>query len=217
MWDPAHLSDYSSPPQPHWKLRLLPHGLSRLRSSFQFTRCRLRTRELSSGGVGERRSSGELLCLLVWTAPTMDHSVFGCLRSPHAPTQGLHPAVTPSALALHHRSHHMFTDVAASSPSYDCSPAEDSGVFGGSEEHKQPILHPQNTASWPGPLHSVCGPPPEAPQLRTGSPNQRGTRVQPSEQTGTTCSSCEEPDGKNQSSGRASPLSTGQQQSAPQS
>ncbi|CAF93246.1 unnamed protein product, partial [Tetraodon nigroviridis] len=130
----------------------------------------------------------------------MDHSLFGCLRSAHAPTQGLHPAITQSSLVLHHRSNYMFTDLPASSPSYDYSGAEDSGAFGSSEQHKQPILHPQNTPSWPGPPHSICVPPPEAPELRTGSPNQRGTSVQKSDQTGTTCLSSEEPDRSNESS-----------------
>lgn len=159
---------------------------------------------------------------LVWTTPTMDHSLFGCLRSAHAPTQGLHPAITQSSLVLHHRSNYMFTDLPASSPSYDYSGAEDSGAFGSSEQHKQPILHPQNTPSWPGPPHSICVPPPEAPELRTGSPNQRGTSVQKSDQTGTTCLSSEEPDRSNESSGRAllsisTPQTTNQHQSAVQS
>lgn len=186
-------------------------------------RCRLRiSRELSSGGV--RRAARRCTAPLpfVWTTPTMDHSLFGCLRSPHAPTQGLHPAITQSPLALHQRSNHMFPELPASSPSYGYSAADDSGVFGSSEQHKQPVLHPQDTPSWPGPLHSVCVPPPEAPELRTGSPNQRGTSVQTSDQTGTTCLSSEEPDRKNESSGRDllavnTPESTNQHQPAFQS
>uniref|UniRef100_H2RWW4 Mesenchyme homeobox 2b n=1 Tax=Takifugu rubripes TaxID=31033 RepID=H2RWW4_TAKRU len=102
----------------------------------------------------------------------MDHSLFACFRSPHAPTQGLHPAIIQSPLALHHRSDHMFMDLPASSPSYGYGGGEDSGVFGSSEQHKQPVLHLQNTPSWPSPLHSVCVPPPEAPEHRTGSSNQ---------------------------------------------
>lgn len=140
------------------------------------------------------------------TLLTMDHSLFACLRSSHAPTQGLHPAITQSPLAVHHRSNHMFMDAAASSLSYGYSGGEDSAVFGSSEQHKQPVLHPQNTPSWPSPLHSVCAPPPEAPEHRTGSPNQPGTSVHISDQTGKTGLSSEEPDkknhtGKNESSG----------------
>ncbi|XP_011617188.1 homeobox protein MOX-2b isoform X2 [Takifugu rubripes] len=99
----------------------------------------------------------------------------------------------------------MFMDLPASSPSYGYGGGEDSGVFGSSEQHKQPVLHLQNTPSWPSPLHSVCVPPPEAPEHRTGSSNQRGTNFHISDQTGTTGLSSEEPDrkshtGRNQSS-----------------
>lgn len=152
----------------------------------------------------------------------MDHSVFACFRSPHAPTQGLHPAIIHSPLALHHRSDHMFMDLPASSPSYGYGGGEDSGVFGSSEQHKQPVLHLQNTPSWPSPLHSVCVPPPEAPEHRTGSSNQRGTNFHISDQTGTTALSSEEPDrkshtGRNESSGteiKCCPMISKQHQAA---
>lgn len=157
-----------------------------------------------SGGV--RREEGgaapESPSAFVWTT-TMDHSLFGCLRSPHAPTQGLHPATTLPPLALHHGSGHMLTDLAASSPSCDYGAAEDCG---GSEQHKQSVLHPQNTPSWPGPPPSACVPPPEAARLRTGSPDQRGTSVQTSGQAGTPRVSSQEPDRSKQSPGTASLL-----------
>lgn len=200
--DPAHLSDYSPPPAP-LEVRLLPHGLRscHLRTSFQFICCLSEGEELSCGGVRRAGQRWRAALFSVEYSATMDQSLFGCLRSPHAPTQGLHPAINQSPLALHHRSNHTFMELPGSSPSYGYS-GEESGGFGSSEQHK----HPQNTPSWPGPLHSICVPPPEAPELRSGSPNQRGTSVQTSDRTGTTCSSCEEPHrksitGKSESSG----------------
>ncbi|XP_077453880.1 homeobox protein MOX-2 [Stigmatopora argus] len=47
----------------------------------------------------------------------MDPTLFGCLRSPHAPTQGLHPAAfAPSPLTLHGRSDHVSYPELASPP-----------------------------------------------------------------------------------------------------
>lgn len=131
----------------------------------------------------------------------MDHSLFGCLRSPHAPTQGLHPAISQSRLALHHRGSHMFPDLPASSPRLDEGAAEDCGAFGGSEQRKQPVLPQQDSASWPGPLHRLCVPPPQSAEPRSSSPDQRGPSLQSRDQTGTSCS-CEEAEGKSEPSGR---------------
>ncbi|GAA6088859.1 homeobox protein MOX-2 [Tachysurus ichikawai] len=63
----------------------------------------------------------------------MDHSLFGCLRGPHAPPQALHPA-----FALHSRSEHLsaYPDLSSSSSSsspscvVSCYPGDD-GLFGG--------------------------------------------------------------------------------------
>ncbi|XP_010116691.1 PREDICTED: homeobox protein MOX-2, partial [Chlamydotis macqueenii] len=47
----------------------------------------------------------------------MDHTLFGCLRSPHATAQSLHP-FSQSSLALHGRSDHMsYPDLSSSSSS----------------------------------------------------------------------------------------------------
>ncbi|XP_070841485.1 homeobox protein MOX-2b [Chaetodon trifascialis] len=116
----------------------------------------------------------------------MDHSLFGCLRSPHAPAQGLHPAITQSPLTLHGRSDHVsYLDLPSSSPPYGYSGGEDNGLLG-SPAHRghlpqlQHPLHPQHPPGWPvqqmpspNARHSVCLPPLEAtaPELCTGSPN----------------------------------------------
>ena len=121
------------------------------------------------------------------TPHTMDHSLFGCLRSPHAPAQGLHPAITQSPLTLHGRSDHIsYLDLPSSSPPYNYSGGEDNGVFGspahrGHLPQQQHPLHPQHPPGWPVPLQmpspnarqNVCLPPLEAtaPDLCTGSPN----------------------------------------------
>ncbi|KAL0174787.1 hypothetical protein M9458_030755, partial [Cirrhinus mrigala] len=85
----------------------------------------------------------------------MDHTLFGCLRSPHAPPQALHPA-----FALHGRSEHLssYPDLATSSPSSTCIvsgyPGEDGGLFGGhghqrgppmSQQHHHHVPQPQQT------------------------------------------------------------------------
>ncbi|XP_051246899.1 homeobox protein MOX-2b [Dicentrarchus labrax] len=116
----------------------------------------------------------------------MDQSLFGCLRSPHAPAQGLHPAITQSPLTLHGRSDHVsYLDLPSSSPPYGYSGGEDNGVFSGPAHRghlpQQHPLHPQHPPGWPVPLqmpspnarHSVCLPPLEAtaPELCPGGPN----------------------------------------------
>ncbi|XP_034257909.1 homeobox protein MOX-2 isoform X2 [Pantherophis guttatus] len=67
----------------------------------------------------------------------MDHTLFGCLRSPHHPPgQGLHP-FSQSALALHGRSDHMsYPELSASSSSCIIAgyPNEE-GMFG-SQHHR---------------------------------------------------------------------------------
>ncbi|XP_061530799.1 homeobox protein MOX-2 [Phycodurus eques] len=81
----------------------------------------------------------------------MDHALFGCLRSPHAQAQGLHPAAfAPSPLTLHGRSDHVsYPDLASSSSSSSTSspstciissyPPED-GLY---HPHHHPQQHPQ--------------------------------------------------------------------------
>ncbi|CAI5788633.1 MOX-2 [Podarcis lilfordi] len=67
----------------------------------------------------------------------MDHTLFGCLRSPHhAPGQGLHP-FSQSALALHGRSDHMsYPELSPSASSCIIAgyPSEE-GMFG-SQHHR---------------------------------------------------------------------------------
>ncbi|XP_060916259.1 homeobox protein MOX-2-like [Labrus mixtus] len=110
----------------------------------------------------------------------MDHSLFGCLRSPHAPPQGLHPAITSSPLTLHGRSDHIsYLDLPSSSPPCSFSPGEDNGVF--SAPAHRAHLSQQPPPGWPAPLqmssqntrHSVCLPPLEAsaPELCSESSN----------------------------------------------
>lgn len=116
----------------------------------------------------------------------MDHTLFGCLRSPHVPAQALHPAFTQSPLTLHGRSDHVsYPDLASSSSSSSTSspspciissyPTDDS-LFPGqhhlphrghlpSQQHHHP---PQHHASWhipqmpspgSGTRHNLCHPP----------------------------------------------------------
>lgn len=83
----------------------------------------------------------------------MDHSLFGCLRSPHAPSQGLHPA-------LHGRTDHVsYLDLPNSSPPCAFPGAEDNGAFGAHRGHlsqQQQQQHPiqtQTSSGWPIPPH----------------------------------------------------------------
>ncbi|KAK7156691.1 hypothetical protein R3I94_006660 [Phoxinus phoxinus] len=73
----------------------------------------------------------------------MDHTLFGCLRSPHAPPQALHPA-----FALHGRSEHLsaYADLSTSSPStciVSGYPGEDGGLFGGHGHQRGPPMSQQ--------------------------------------------------------------------------
>ncbi|XP_075901879.1 homeobox protein MOX-2 [Nelusetta ayraudi] len=75
----------------------------------------------------------------------MDHTLFGCLRSPHAPAQALHPAFAQSPLTLHGRSDHVsYPDLASSSSSSSTSSPSpciisgyplDDGLFPGQHHH----------------------------------------------------------------------------------
>uniref|UniRef100_A0A8C6U464 Mesenchyme homeobox 2a n=1 Tax=Neogobius melanostomus TaxID=47308 RepID=A0A8C6U464_9GOBI len=72
----------------------------------------------------------------------MDHTLFGCLRSPHAPGQALHPAFSPSPLALHGRSDHVsYPDLASSSSSTTPSP---SPCVISSYPHEEGLYHPHH-------------------------------------------------------------------------
>ncbi|KAM3858271.1 homeobox protein MOX-2b [Diretmus argenteus] len=110
----------------------------------------------------------------------MDQSLFGCLRSPHVPAQGLHAAFTQSPLTLHGRSDHVsYPDLPSTSP--PCGYAgEEGGAFGGRHPSQQhPSLHPQHPSGWPPVVppqmpspnarHGLCLPPAKAsgPELRT--------------------------------------------------
>ncbi|XP_041665701.1 homeobox protein MOX-2-like [Cheilinus undulatus] len=114
----------------------------------------------------------------------MDHSLFGCLRSPHAPPQGLHATISPSPLTLHGRSDHIsYLDLPSSSPPCSFSTGDDNSVF--STQAHRGHLSQQPPSSWPLPLqvtspnsrHGVCLPPLEAsaPELCTGGSNTCST------------------------------------------
>uniref|UniRef100_A0A3B1ILM2 Mesenchyme homeobox 2b n=1 Tax=Astyanax mexicanus TaxID=7994 RepID=A0A3B1ILM2_ASTMX len=109
----------------------------------------------------------------------MDHSLFGCLRNPHAPAQALHPAFAqPSALALHGRSDHVsYPDLPGPSP--PCSYPGEEGGFSGPHaprghpaqqlhqhhpQHQPSAWHIQQMPSPGGGRHSICLPPhPDTP------------------------------------------------------
>ncbi|XP_037310700.2 homeobox protein MOX-2 [Pungitius pungitius] len=86
----------------------------------------------------------------------MDHTLFGCLRSPHAPAQALHPAFTQSPLTLHGRSDHVsYPDLASSSSSSSTSSPSpcivssypvDDGLFAGQpqQHHHHHHHHPHH-------------------------------------------------------------------------
>ncbi|KAK7898443.1 hypothetical protein WMY93_019296 [Mugilogobius chulae] len=77
----------------------------------------------------------------------MDHSLFGCLRSPHAPSQALHP----------------YLDLPSSSPPCGLPGGEDTGAFG---THQSPLSQHQLPSAWPSlslmqsptAQHGVCVP-----------------------------------------------------------
>ncbi|KAJ7985398.1 hypothetical protein DPEC_G00351640 [Dallia pectoralis] len=83
----------------------------------------------------------------------MDHTLFGCLRSPHVPAQALHPAFTQSPLALHGRSDHVsYPDLASSAATSSSAciiagyPGDDV-LFGGQHHHHRghhPALQQQH-------------------------------------------------------------------------
>lgn len=117
----------------------------------------------------------------------MDHSLFGCLRNPHAPAQTLHPAFTQSSLALHGRSDHvLYPDLPGPSPpcSYTTEDANFGGPLGRGHPSQQLPHHHQHQPAWhiqqlPSPgstRHSVCLPHPNtsAAELCTpgGASNQ---------------------------------------------
>ncbi|XP_056154661.1 homeobox protein MOX-2b [Lampris incognitus] len=134
----------------------------------------------------------------------MDHSLFSCLRSPHAPAQGLHPAFTQSALTLHGRTDHIsHSDLSSSST--PCSYPREDGAFGGvhHRDHlpQQHLLHPpQHQSGWHSsqmPLsnaqHSICLPPSEASaaELCSGAPSlcTANSSLSSGDTTGTSCAS----------------------------
>ncbi|KAK5854567.1 hypothetical protein PBY51_004752 [Eleginops maclovinus] len=102
----------------------------------------------------------------------MDHSLYGCLRSPHTPAQSLHPAITHSPLG---RSFNVsYLDVPSSSPPCSYSEGEDTGHLSQQQQPQPPPdwLLPQTTLSHNS-RHSVCLPELEAtaPELCLGGPN----------------------------------------------
>ncbi|RVE63147.1 hypothetical protein OJAV_G00164800 [Oryzias javanicus] len=133
----------------------------------------------------------------------MDHALFSCLRSPHAPAPALHPAFTQSPLTLHGRSDHIsYPDLASSSSSSSTSspspcvissyPADD-GLFPGQHPHHPHRAHltsqqqhhppPQHHTSWhvpqmPSPgggaRHGLCHPHSHAPHDGGPAPSDLG-------------------------------------------
>ncbi|XP_029299155.1 homeobox protein MOX-2-like [Cottoperca gobio] len=114
----------------------------------------------------------------------MDHTLFGCLRNPHAIAQGLHPGITQSPLTLHGRSDHVsYLDLPSSSPPCSYSEGEDNRVYGGTANrgHLSQQQQPQHPPGWPAPphmlsrntRHSVCLPllKATAPELCSGCPD----------------------------------------------
>ncbi|XP_062321307.1 homeobox protein MOX-2 [Osmerus eperlanus] len=84
----------------------------------------------------------------------MDHTLFGCLRGPHATTQALHPAFTQSPLTLHGRSDHVsYPDLASSTTNSSTSTCiissypEDGGLFPGQHHHHHHRGHPPSQQS----------------------------------------------------------------------
>lgn len=117
----------------------------------------------------------------------MDHTLFGCLRSPHATVQALHPAFTQSPLTLHGRTDHVsYPDLASSTATSSPSACiisgypGDEGLFGGHHHHhrghhpaqQQQHHPPQHQAGWhipqmPSPgsansRHNLCHPHPHS-------------------------------------------------------
>ncbi|XP_074543623.1 homeobox protein MOX-2b [Halichoeres trimaculatus] len=108
----------------------------------------------------------------------MDHSLFGCLRSP--PTPGLHPTITSSPLTLHGRSDHVsYLDLPSSSPPCSFPTGDDNSVYNTSAPRGH--LSQQPPPAWPVHLqipspntrHGVCLPSLEAtaPELCSGGAN----------------------------------------------
>ncbi|XP_072303190.1 homeobox protein MOX-2-like [Eucyclogobius newberryi] len=95
----------------------------------------------------------------------MDHSLFGCLRSPHAPSQGLHP----------------YLDLPSSSPPCGFPGGEDPGAFG---THHSPLSqHHQLPSVWPAPSHV------HSPTAQHGVCRVENTPEQCSGMGGTPCGS----------------------------
>ncbi|XP_041102211.1 homeobox protein MOX-2 [Polyodon spathula] len=112
----------------------------------------------------------------------MDHTLFGCLRSPHAPAQGLHPAFSQSSLSLHGRSDHVsYPDLSTSSPTCIIAGySNDEGLFAGQhhrghhqqhqqqqQQHHHQALQPNwNIPQMPSHTaatrHSLCLQPPDS-------------------------------------------------------
>ncbi|CAH2282515.1 homeobox MOX-2 [Pelobates cultripes] len=136
----------------------------------------------------------------------MEHTLFGCLRSPHATSQGLHP-FTQSSISLHGRSDHMsYPDLSSSSPSCIIAgyPNEE-GMFGnqhhrGHHHHHHHHHHhqqqhqnlqsnwhiPQMSSSPASARHSLClqqesGPPDlgNSPPILCSNTSSLGTNNSP--------------------------------------
>ncbi|XP_069571229.1 homeobox protein MOX-2-like [Brachyistius frenatus] len=121
----------------------------------------------------------------------MDHSVFGCLRSPHTSARSLRPVIPQSPLTLHGLSNHIsYLDLPSSSTSCNHRGGENTRVFGGAAHrgHLPPQQHPlqsQRPSAWlvppqtpsPNPQHDVGLLPLEAtaPELYLGVSNLCGS------------------------------------------
>ncbi|KFP68717.1 Homeobox protein MOX-2, partial [Cariama cristata] len=119
----------------------------------------------------------------------MDHTLFGCLRSPHATAQSLHP-FSQSSLALHGRSDHMsYPDLSSSSSSCIIAgyPNEE-GIHHQQQQHQalQTNWHiPQMSSPPAAARHSLClqpdsGGPPElgsSPPVLCSNSSSLGTNT----------------------------------------
>ncbi|XP_076006380.1 homeobox protein MOX-2 [Genypterus blacodes] len=119
----------------------------------------------------------------------MDHTLFGCLRSPHAQAQGLHPAFAQSPLTLHGRSDHVsYPDLASSSSSSSTSSPSpciissypvDDGLFSGQHLHSHSHSHRGHLPSQQHHLPPQHHAPWHIPQMPSPSSSNRHTLCHP--------------------------------------
>ncbi|XP_041933476.1 homeobox protein MOX-2b [Alosa sapidissima] len=100
----------------------------------------------------------------------MDHSLFGCLRSPHAPAPTLHSAFAPSPLGLHGRSEHV---VSYADPPCGYS-GDEAAAFGPGGPHRSHPSHQPPPQQQQHPHHHAQHQPPPAWHLTPMGPPGAG-------------------------------------------